>query len=196
LQQLVCERKFAVPAPVEFTQTELPGVYVVAAKVFADARGYFTETWSAPAWRAKGFDFKFVQDNLSRSERGVLRGMHYQIRPAAMGKLVRCLHGAIYDVAVDLRRGAPTFGKWIARELTAANGLALWVPEGFAHGFLALEDDSLVHYKCTAVHTPECERALAYNCPEVNIQWPFAPATISPKDLEAPCLGNAEYNFD
>jgi dTDP-4-dehydrorhamnose 3,5-epimerase len=184
-----------VPAPVDFIPTELDGVYLVKGVFFRDQRGFFAETWSEPVWAAKGFHEKFQQDNLSLSARGVLRGMHYQIHPAAMGKLVRCLRGSIFDVAVDLRKGSPSFGKWIGKELSEDNGLALWVPAGFAHGFLALSDHALVHYKCTGFHAPEHERTLAYNCPKVGIAWPFTPTIVSDKDQEAPGLDHAEHNF-
>jgi dTDP-4-dehydrorhamnose 3,5-epimerase len=184
-----------VPAPVDFIPTELDGVYLVKGVFFRDQRGFFAETWSEPVWAAKGFHEKFQQDNLSLSARGVLRGMHYQIHPAAMGKLVRCLRGSIFDVAVDLRKGSPSFGKWIGKELSEDNGLALWVPAGFAHGFLALSDHALVHYKCTGFHAPEHERTLAYNCPKVGIAWPFTPTIVSDKDQVAPGLDQAEHNF-
>jgi dTDP-4-dehydrorhamnose 3,5-epimerase len=146
-------------------------------------------------WRKAGFEAEFVQDNLSRSCCGTLRGMHYQLEPHGMGKLVRCVRGAVFDVAVDLREGSPTYAKWVGRELSEGNHLSLWVPVGFAHGFVALEDDSLVHYKCTEIHTPAAERALSYKDPTVGIEWPLAPTVVSPKDEAAPLLGDAEANF-
>lgn len=184
-----------MPMSVEFEAAGIEGVQVVKTGCFEDARGFITELHSEPVWAARGFREGFVQDNLSQSAKGVLRGMHYQINPAPMGKLVRCLAGAIFDVAVDLRRASPTFGKWVARELSAANGLALWIPPGFAHGFLALSEGALVLYKCSGVHAPEAERSLAYNCPKVGIEWPFEPAIISEKDAAAPGLDEAETNF-
>jgi dTDP-4-dehydrorhamnose 3,5-epimerase len=184
-----------MPAPVVIRTTELPDVLEVEAKVFPDDRGFFTETYNRDTWAAQGFEETFLQDNLSLSKAGTLRGMHYQIHPQAMGKLVRVLTGAIYDVAVDLRKGSPTFGKWIGRELTAENGLMLYIPEGFAHGFLALADDTLVYYKCTGTHAPDHERAVRYNDPAIGIEWPETPRIVSQKDAEAPLLADAEYNF-
>lgn len=184
-----------MPMPVEFRKTEIDGVLEVVTKFIADARGFFSELYNEDMWRDAGFSAQFVQDNLSLSRRGTLRGMHYQIEPRGMGKLVRTITGSVFDVAVDLRRGSPSFGRWIGRELSAANGLALWIPAGFAHGFVALEDDSLVLYKCTETHAPEAERAVSYKDPEIAINWPLAPTLITPKDEAAPLLRDAEYNF-
>jgi len=184
-----------MPAPIEVIPTEIPVVRIVRTTKFADDRGFFTETYSRLPWHAAGFPQDFVQDNLSCSRKGTLRGLHYQINPHAMGKLVRCLRGAVYDVAVDLRRGSPTFGQHVARELSEDNGLALWVPAGFAHGFVALENDSLVLYKCDAQHAPDHERALSYRCPKLGIGWPIEPSIVSPKDAAAPGLDEADFNF-
>ncbi|MBI2422791.1 MAG: dTDP-4-dehydrorhamnose 3,5-epimerase [Candidatus Hydrogenedentes bacterium] len=175
--------------------SEIPDVLVVKTGVFHDARGFFSESWSKHMWLKAGFDAEFVQDNLSRSAKGTLRGLHYQNHPQGMGKLVRCIQGAVFDVAVDLRKASPTFGKWVGRELSGENQLSLWVPVGFAHGFVALEDNTLVHYKCTGHHAPECEQALLYKCPEVNIAWPMEPTIISEKDAVAPVLSKAIFNF-
>lgn len=184
-----------MPMPVKLIETELPGALLVQTGRIADDRGFFAETYSRPVWRDAGFAPEFVQDNLSMSQRGVLRGMHYQLEPHALGKLVRAVSGAIFDVGVDLRKGSPTFGKWIGHELSAENNLALWLPPGFAHGFLALQDNSLVIYKCTHIHTPEAERAFHYADPQVNILWPIEPTVVSEKDAAAPTLQNAEHNF-
>jgi len=184
-----------MPMPVKITETEIPDVKIVETGLFRDHRGFFSESYSVPMWEAAGFAEDFVQDNLSKSAKGVLRGMHYQLLPDGMGKLVRCVSGAVFDVAVDLRQGSPTFGKWVGRELNGENQLSLWVPVGFAHGFVSLADDSLVHYKCSGVHSPACERALRYNCPEVGIEWPLDPTIISEKDAAAPGLADADYNF-
>ncbi len=184
-----------MPMPISFRETEIDGILEVTATVHADNRGFFSEIYNQDVWQEAGFRETFVQDNLSLSGKGVLRGMHYQIEPDGMGKLVRTLNGSVYDVAVDLRRGSPTFGKWLGRELSAANGLALWIPSGFAHGFVSLEDNSLVYYKCTQTHRPEAERTLAFNDPEVGILWPIAPTVVSRKDREAPVLRDAEFNF-
>lgn len=181
--------------PIEVTATEIPAVKVVKTAKFVDDRGFFTESYAKGPWNAAGLTQEFVQDNLSNSRRGAVRGLHYQIDPAAMGKLVRCLRGAIFDVAVDIRQGSPTFGKYVARELNEENGLALWVPGGFAHGFVSLADDSLVHYKCDAQHSPAHERAISYKCPKIGIAWPLTPTVVSAKDEAAPGLESAEYNF-
>lgn len=181
--------------PIEVTATEIPAVKVVKTTKFTDERGFFTESYSRGPWQAAGMTQAFIQDNLSNSRKGTVRGLHYQIDPAAMGKLVRCLRGAIFDVAVDIRRGSPTFGRYVARELNEENGLALWVPAGFAHGFVALAEDSLVLYKCDAQHSPAHERAISYRCPKIAIAWPMAPSVVSAKDDAAPGLDQAEYNF-
>ncbi len=181
--------------PVTFSKTEIDGVLTVEVGVFRDERGFFTETYSREVWEGQGFTEVFVQDNLSLSAKGTLRGMHYQLAPYSMGKLVRAVTGSVFDVAVDLRRGSPTFGKWVGRTLSGENGLALWIPAGFAHGFIALEDETLVYYKCTAAHAPEAERSLSYNDPQVGIEWPLEPTIVSEKDAHAPPLQQAEYNF-
>jgi len=185
-----------MPMPVKITDTEMPGVFVVECGCFFDERGFFSETYSEPIWHQAGFTDRFVQDNLSLSKKGTLRGMHYQLAPHGMGKLVRAVTGAVFDVGVDLRRGSPTFGQWIGRELTPDNRLAVWLPAGFAHGFVALEDDSLVYYKCNACHCVEAERSLNYNDPDVGIEWPLQPSIVSTKDASAPMLEDAEYNFE
>ena len=181
--------------PVTFVETEIPEVLVVKSPVYGDERGYFCETHNQAAWREAGVCPAFVQDNLSASKKGVLRGMHYQIEPHAMGKLVRVVRGSVFDVGVDLRRGSPTFGKWVGRTLGDDPGAAMWIPEGFAHGFLALEDDTLVAYKCTAAYAPESERSLLYSDPDVGIQWPMPPTLVSDKDVAAPALAAADFNF-
>jgi len=184
-----------MPMPVTLEATPIADLLVVKTGVLHDARGYFSETHSQRMWREAGFDATFVQDNLSKSSKGTLRGLHYQIEPEGMGKLVRCLQGAVFDVAVDLRKGSPTYGKWHGLELSGKNHLSFWVPAGFAHGFVALEDNTLVHYKCTAHHAPDCERALHYACPKVGIQWPMAPTVITEKDEAAPGLDDVDTNF-
>lgn len=177
--------------PIEVTHTDIPGLLVIKTNVFQDERGAFCESYSKRVWAEAGLAEDFVQDNLSYSRKGTLRGLHYQIPPQAMGKLIRCMHGAIYDVAVDLRSDSPTFGKHVGLELSADNRLALWVPQGFAHGFLALEENCCVHYKCTAYYAPECERSLHYADPALAIDWPAVPQIVSQKDQVAPPLGEA-----
>ena len=184
-----------MPMPVKFVETEISGAFTVEVGCVSDDRGYFSEIYSETVWRAAGFTERFVQDNASLSRKGALRGMHYQLEPYGIGKLIRVMSGAIFDVGVDLRRGSPTFGRWIARTLSAENRLALYLPSGFAHGFLALEDNSLVYYKGTCGHVPEAERSLSYKDPAIDIRWPSKATLITKKDEDAPFLENAEYNF-
>ena len=164
-------------------ETAIPGVLIIEPRVFGDARGFFMETWNAAAFAAAGLDLTFVQDNHSRSQKGVLRGLHFQ-NPGPQGKLVRVTHGAVFDVAVDLRASSPTFGQWVGVELSAANNRMFWVPEGLAHGFLTLEDDTDFLYKCTAPYAPQSEHTLAWDDPMVGIDWPVAglDPIISAKD--------------
>ena len=150
----------------------IPGPLVIEPRVFGDERGFFMESWNAATFAAAGLDLAFVQDNHSRSQKGVLRGLHFQ-NPGAQGKLVRVVAGAVFDVAVDLRRSSPHFGQWVGVELSAANRRMFWVPEGFAHGFLTLEDGTDFLYKCTAPYAPEHEHSLAWNDPAVAIEWPL-----------------------
>lgn len=180
---------------VSIAPTEIPGVLLLESPVFEDSRGFFTEVFNAGDFRAAGFDRTFLQDNLSCSSKGTVRGLHFQIEPHGQGKLVRCLQGSVYDVAVDIREGSPTFGRWVGRTLTRENGRALWVPVGFAHGFLALEDASLVLYKCTTCYAPHADRSILYNDPAIGIEWPVTPSSISDKDARAPLLEDADYNF-
>jgi dTDP-4-dehydrorhamnose 3,5-epimerase len=166
-------------------ETALAGALIIEPKVFGDQRGFFMETWNAIAFANAGLDLAFVQDNHSRSQKGVLRGLHFQ-NPLPQGKLVRVTRGAVFDVAVDLRWSSATFGKWVGVELSAENSRMFWVPEGFAHGFLTLEDDTDFLYKCTAPYEPTCEYALAWDDPAVGIEWPLAglDPIISEKDAK------------
>jgi dTDP-4-dehydrorhamnose 3,5-epimerase len=176
-----------------FEPTELPEVVFIRPKVFGDARGFFMETWNAAGFAEAGLDPAFVQDNHSRSQRGVLRGIHYQIGQP-QGKLVRVTSGRVFDVAVDLRRSSATLGHWVGRELSAENHAMLWIPPGFGHGFLALEDDTDFLYKCTAFYAPADERCIAWNDPDLAIAWPLngeLPA-VSAKDAAGLPLGRAE----
>jgi len=158
---------------VNVIETAIPGPLIIEPRVFGDARGFFMETWNAATFAAAGLDLAFVQDNHSRSQKGVLRGLHFQ-NPGAQGKLVRVTRGAVFDVAVDLRRSSPHFGEWVGVELSADNQRTFWVPEGFAHGFLTLEDDTDFLYKCTAHYAPQSEYTLAWDDPAVAIAWPDA----------------------
>ena len=153
-------------------ETEIPDLLIIEPKVFGDDRGFFMESWNAKTFREAGLDIEFVQDNHSRSSRGVLRGLHYQ-KPGPQGKLVRVTAGAVYDVVVDLRRSSPAFGKWVGVELSAANKRMFWVPEGMAHGFLCLEDGTDFMYKCRGPYDPSNEHALLWNDPAIGIEWPL-----------------------
>lgn len=153
-------------------ETAIAGPLILEPRVFGDERGFFMESWNAASFAGAGLDLSFVQDNHSRSSRGVLRGLHFQ-NPGPQGKLVRVVSGAVWDVAVDLRRASPTFGQWVGVELSAANKRMFWVPEGFAHGFLTLEDGTDFLYKCTAPYAPEHEHSLAWDDPSVGIEWPL-----------------------
>lgn len=177
--------------------TLIPDVLVVKPQVFTDDRGFFMESFNEKAWQqATGLDERFVQDNHSRSTRGVLRGLHYQVPPCAQGKLIRVVAGEIYDVAVDLRRSSPTFGRWVGTTLSADNKEQIWIPEGFAHGFVVTSDVAEVIYKTTAYYAPECERSLRYDDPDIDIAWPaVSDPILSQKDELAPALAQAEL-FD
>lgn len=172
-------------------ETALPGVLIIEPKVFGDARGFFMETWNAAAFAEAGLNQTFVQDNHSRSQKGVLRGLHFQ-NPGPQGKLVRVTRGAVFDVVVDLRQSSPHFGRWVGAELSAPNQRMFWVPEGFAHGFLTLEDDTDFLYKCTAPYAPQSEHTLAWNDPAVGIEWPATGVenTISEKDARGLALAD------
>jgi len=178
------------------TTTPLPDLLVLEPTVFGDARGFFMESFNQRAFEAAtSVAADFVQDNHSRSQRGVLRGLHYQLPPHAQGKLVRVVRGAAYDVAVDIRRGSPTFGRWAGVTLDAASHRQLWIPPGFAHGFLALEDDTDFLYKTTDYYARDAERSIAWNDPALGIEWPAlagAMPTLAAKDAQAPALAQAE----
>ena len=173
--------------------TQIPDVLVIEPAVFGDARGYFYESWNRKAFaRLVGRDVDFVQDNHSASARGVLRGLHYQVRQA-QGKLVRAIAGEVFDVAVDLRRSSPTFGRWVGERLSADNRRMMWIPEGFAHGFVVLSESAEFLYKTTDYYAPEHERTLLWNDPALGIAWPIdgAPA-LKPKDAAGTPLERAE----
>jgi dTDP-4-dehydrorhamnose 3,5-epimerase len=157
---------------VNIIECDIAGPLIIEPRVFGDDRGFFLESWNAQGFAAAGLDLTFVQDNHSRSQKGVLRGMHFQ-NPAPQGKLVRVVRGAVFDAIVDLRRSSPTFGRWTGVTLSAENKRMFWVPEGFAHGFLTLEDDTDFLYKCTAPYLPQNEASLAWDDPTVGIEWPL-----------------------
>ena len=167
--------------------TELPGVLIVEPKVFPDARGFFVETYNKERYAACGIAVDFVQDNLSFSSRGVLRGLHYQ-NPHAQGKLVYVLQGEVWDVAVDIRPGSPQFGRWTAVTLSSDNKRQFYIPPGFAHGFCVLSDTALFTYKCTDLYHPECDGGIRWDDPELGIAWPVAEPLLSDKDRKQPLL--------
>ena len=175
------------------TECDIPGPLIIEPKVFGDERGFFMESWNAARFAEEGLDIAFVQDNHSLSQKGVLRGMHFQ-NPGPQGKLVRVVSGAVFDVAVDLRRSSPTFGKWTGVELSAENKRMFWVPQGFAHGFLTLEDDTDFLYKCDATYAPQHEHSLAWDDPDVGIEWPLSgiDLQLSAKDAEGTRLSDLE----
>lgn len=163
------------------TPTRLPECLLIEPAVFGDARGFFKETYHQERYREAGIDLPFVQDNLSRSSRGTLRGLHYQC-PHPQGKLLCVLSGTVFDVAVDIRRGSPRFGQWVGVELTAENHHQLYVPPGFAHGFCVLSDTADVMYKCTDLYHPEADRGLLWSDPDIAIDWPLESPLLSDKD--------------
>ncbi len=171
--------------------TALEGLLILEPQVFGDARGFFTESWNEQRFNAAvGREVRFVQDNHSRSRRGVLRGLHFQRAPHAQGKLVRCTSGAVFDVAVDLREGSPTYGRWDGVELSADNHRQLWVPPGFAHGFLVLSDSADFLYKTTDYYAPQAEGAVRWDDPDIGIDWPDVgePPQLAAKDAAAAAL--------
>jgi len=178
---------------VKITDTELPGVLLIEPKVYGDSRGFFMETWQTEHYSNAGIVGPFVQDNLSFSQNGVLRGLHFQ-NPGAQGKLVYVLAGEVFDVAVDIRVGSPTFGKWVGYNLSADNKRQLWVPEGFAHGFCVTSETALFAYKCTNFYSPGNEHSLRWNDPELNIDWPCESPSLSEKDLSSKLLN--EFNSE
>ena len=169
------------------TPTELPDVVVIEPRVFTDARGAFFEAWRHARYAPVVGALEFVQDSISISHRGVVRGMHFQ-QPFAQGKLVMVLAGAVFDVALDVRQGSATFGRSVTQELSAANRRQLWIPPGFAHGFQALSDDTVFLYKMTDRYSPETERVVRYDDPSLGITWPLPVTTVAPKDAGAPLL--------
>ena len=181
-----------------FIETKIKDLYIIEPKVFGDDRGYFMETYNKKAFEEAGLDMVFVQDNESKSKKGVLRGMHFQTK-FTQGKLVRCTQGEVYDVAVDLRKGSPTYGQWEGVLLSAENKRQFYVPEGFAHGFLVLSDEAVFNYKCTNLYAPEYDGGLLWNDPEVGIEWPLDgidEIILSEKDKKQPTLKELDLPFE
>ena len=174
----------------QIIDTTLQGMLILEPQVFSDDRGYFFESFHRERFREAGLDHDFLQDNESKSDKGVLRGLHFQYPPHAQGKLVRVVKGAVLDVAVDIRKGSPTFGKWESVLLTGPNKRMVWIPEGFAHGFLVLEDETVFQYKCTDYYRPESEGCILWNDPDIGINWGTENPVLSEKDRQAPTLAD------
>ena len=178
-------------------ETALAGVRILEPQVFGDTRGWFMESWSKKKMEDAGIIVDFVQDNHSFSaQKGTLRGLHYQLNPMAQAKLLRVSRGAIFDVAVDIRRGSPTYAKWVGVELSAENSRQLFIPRGFAHGFITLTDDVEVQYKADNFYAPACDGNIRWDDPEIGVKWPLVPVVRSEKDANAPLLSaRTELNF-
>ncbi len=179
----------------EFKRLEITEVMLITPKVFLDERGLFLESYKESAFKANGINLEFKQDNHSKSAKNVLRGLHYQLEPHTQGKLVRVITGKIFDVAVDIRKDSPTFGRWVSTELSEENKKMLWIPPGFAHGFLSLEDDTNVLYKATNEYDKDSEAGIIWNDPDIAIKWPVSDPLLSEKDLKHPRLKAAKLNF-
>jgi len=182
----------------KIVKTSIPDVLVIEPALHGDARGYFTETWNQREFDAAVRPINFVQDNESKSRYGVLRGLHFQKGADSQSKLVRVVKGRVLDVAVDIRKGSPWFGQWVAQELSADNHLQLFIPRGFAHGFAVLSEEAVFQYKCDKFYNPASEGAIAWNDPAIGIDWqlPMADVVLSPKDTVAPLLKDAKDLFD
>lgn len=178
--------------PFEFEKLKLSGLVLIKPRIFKDDRGFFIESYKKREFAQAGIPEDFIQDNHSRSAKGVLRGLHYQRNAAAQGKLVRCISGAMLDVGVDIRSGSPTFGKWEAVELTAENSHMLYLPPGFAHGFLVLSETAEIMYKCTFEYSPNDEGGILWNDPEIGIKWPVKAPLLSGRDAALPPLKDAK----
>lgn len=178
-------------------KTFIPGLVVIEPKVFSDQRGYFFESFNEKTFSDNGLNYNFIQDNESKSTFGVIRGLHYQLEPYAQAKLVRVLQGCVLDVAVDLRKDSPTFGKWFGQELSCENKLQLLIPRGFAHGFSVLSETAIFIYKCDSLYNKEAERGIHFNDPFLGIDWKIEEnkRVISDKDTVQPIFHNAEKNF-
>lgn len=181
--------------PFKFKRLEIPDVVLVDAQAFSDERGFFMESFKESIFNANGIHTKFVQDNYSHSIKGVLRGLHYQKDPKAQAKLVMATSGEIFDVAVDMRKGSHTYGKWVGEILSDKNHRLLYIPEGFAHGFCVLSDRADVLYKVNSEYSPEHERGILWNDPDISIKWPTDKPVMIKKDLELPVLKNADNDF-
>ncbi len=181
--------------PFNFKKLEIPDVILITPAVFKDDRGFFMECYKYSEFSSAGIKEYFVQDNHSKSSRGVLRGLHYQKNPHAQGKLIRCLRGNIFDVAVDIRRGSESYGRWVSVELSEENNNMLYVPPSFAHGFVVLSESAEIVYKCTKEYSPKEDRGIRWDDPDIRIDWPIKNPHLSGKDISLPLLIEAENNF-
>lgn len=179
----------------EVIKTEINGLLIIKPKVFGDDRGYFFESYNKDSFINAGIDVEFLQDNISKSKKSTIRGLHYQIGEKAQGKLCKVIYGKVLDVAVDLRFGSPTYGKHFSYELSEENHVQVWIPKGFAHGFSVLSDEAIFSYKCTALYSKEHERAIIFNDPDLNIDWKVENPIVSEKDFKAPFFKNIEKEF-
>ena len=181
----------------EIIETKIPGLYIVQPKVFGDHRGYFCETYNEKTFHSLGITNKFCQDNLSKSSYGVIRGLHFQLHPHSQAKLVSAVVGTVYDVAVDIRVGSPTYGEWVGIELSEENKTQFLIPQGFAHGFSVLSETAIFSYKCDNLYTPSAEGGILYNDPTLQIDWkvPFEKQLVSEKDTIHPTLKDVKTNF-
>lgn len=198
IQSLIKTLKYIqdrINMPFTFQKLSIPEVVLIVPKIFEDDRGFFVETYKYSEFAANGIPKRFVQDNHSKSSRGVLRGLHYQKNPKAQGKLVRCINGEVFDVAVDIRKGSPTFGKWVGEILSSENKRMLYIPAGFAHGFLVLSETAELFYKSTEEYSPENDRGILWNDPEIGINWGIQNPIVSDKDKKQPLLKDADINF-
>lgn len=182
--------------PFKFKTLEIPEVILVEAKSFSDDRGFFMEGFKKSSFMDNGIATQFVQDNYSHSTKGVIRGLHYQKNPKAQAKLMMALRGEIFDVAVDIRKGSPTYGKWVSAILSDKNHNLLFAPEGFAHGFCVLSDEADVLYKVSSEYSPEHEQGILWNDHDISVNWPIDNPHIISKDLQLPTLQNADNNFE
>ena len=182
--------------PFIFQRLNIPEVMLIEPKIYKDERGFFMETFKKSEFAANGILDEFIQDNLSHSTKGILRGLHYQKNPAAQAKLVMVLKGEVFDVAVDIRKGSPTYGKWVALTLSDKKFQMLYIPKGFAHGFCVLSEETDFVYKVTSEYAPECDRGVLWNDPNIGVEWPISQPILSAKDIKLPLLKDADINFN
>ncbi|VAX37357.1 dTDP-4-dehydrorhamnose 3,5-epimerase [hydrothermal vent metagenome] len=181
--------------PCKFKKCPIPEIILVEPQVFGDERGFFAETYKYSEFVEVGITKPFVQSNHSKSQKGVLRGLHFQLNPKAQGKFIKVIAGEIFDVAVDIRQGSPTYGQWVGKTLSSENKHMLYIPSGFAHGFCVLSEKTEVLYSCTEEYAPQYERSIIWNDPDINIKWPIENPLVSEKDGNAPSLKEVENNF-